>query len=123
MFNIKATTPLLGHLAHLATLATLVLCAGCSSPDVTFVQSKAFALNPEEYLQVRMGFRGKVVEVGPGAAFMELEDESGRLFASTERKGDRLTCPVGKQIEVVGSLNRVQKALYFSVEKLVSCKG
>jgi hypothetical protein len=91
---------------------------------VSFVNAKVFALNPDEYLGVRMGFQGRVVSQGPGSAWLELEDETGRLLVGTERLGMRIECGKNSQIKLVGTLTKLKQGnmLYLSVDDLLSCK-
>ena len=97
--------------------------ASCAEPPVTFVKAKVFALNPDNFLQKRMGITGKVTRVGPGDAWFEIEDETGKLIVSSERLSQKIDCRPGAIASFVGSLNRLSdgSSLYFSIEKFVSC--
>ena len=99
--------------------------SGCKDNSVTFVNAKVFALNPDEYVGVRMGFQGKVLREGPGGAWLEVEDETGRLLVGTERLSQRIACPKNSQVQMIGSLSKLREGnvLYFSLENLVSCKS
>jgi hypothetical protein len=98
--------------------------AGCKRNEPNFVNAKVFALDPAGYLGVTMAVRGRVVREGPGGAWFELEDETGKVLVSTERLSTRASCSAGSQAAAEGVLQRLSgdEGLYFSMENLIHCR-
>ena len=82
--------------------SVLVRCAPSSS-NLPTVESKVFALTPQDYSGKPVQVVGRVAALGDAGAFFYLEDLTGRVLVSTAVFPHPLNCQVGQQVRVVGA--------------------
>ena len=109
-----------GILVFLLFVCTTAACTGEARNPV---KTKVFTLNPSEYIGSKVELSGRVTQKGPGDAYFTLEDDSGRVLATTERLESPTHCPANARIAVSGRLARLNSTtgLYFSIDEVLEC--